>query len=640
MTDQDPTRSYEPPTATPSAPPTPVDAAAPAPADAAPPAPPAPPAAAVAAGPNSAAPAQAAFPPAEAAQPVTSTPVERTASGRSGSRARWLAVGALVVVVAAVAAGATFLLTGSSGNAEVLSWTPADAVMYGEARLDLPGDQAAEVARLMQAFPGFEDQAAFPVKLSEALDQLVGKASDGKVSWKTDIEPWFGGQVGGSIGALPSEADPASARAVLIASVKDATKAKAWADGFVTRNGGTITTEAYGGSTISVVTPPPAVETKMQGVRGGYVIVGPVLALGDVDSLKAVIDTKGTGGLPTNAQFKAATGAVTGDHLAFGYVDLRTVIGKLSSVLPTGSAADVPKSLLDQVPAWAVQTVRAEGSSLVMDVTTPHSALTGTGTASTLPGLVPSGTLVLADGHDFGAALKRLRDQRGQDAASAEGLKQLDDALALLGGFDAVTSWAGETGLAITTAGDTLTGGVVVVPTDAAAAERLFNQLKGFIQLGGAQAGLTVTEEPYSGTTITVVDLSGLSRLAGQVAEGVTLPADLKLSYAVTDKVVVLGYGTAFTKAVLDTVAGGASLAGDARFADALTRVGQVRAGLVWVDIAGVRDAVEPLLPADTKTTYDTDVKPYLDAFDSLIETTEPGQPNDKGRAVLHVAGN
>ena len=630
MTDQDPTSPYEPPAA--ASQPTPSTPAAD---DATAPVPPAPPA-----GGPSTPPAPVAFAPAEEAQPVASLPVERTQAGRSRSGARWLVVGVLAIVVAAVAAGATFLLTGSSGTSAVLAWTPADAVVYGEARLDLPGDQAAEVATLMQAFPGFDDQAAFPVKLSEALDELVGKASDGEYDWKNDIEPWFGGQVGGSIGALPKVRDASSARATLLVSVKDAGLASTWAQAFVTKHGGTTSTEEYGGSTITVVTPPADVQDELKGLRGGYVIVGPVLALGDLASLKAVIDTKGTAGLPTNAQFTEASGAIPGDHLAFSYLDLKAVTSSLTSILPEGAAAGVSEAALGQLPAWTVQTIRADNSALQVDIAIPHSDLSGTGTASKLPGLVPSGTLVLAEGNDFGAALKRLREQLAAEDATKDAIKQLDDAFSILGGFDAVTGWAGETGIALTKTGDTLTGGVVAVPTDKAAADRLFNTLKGFIQLAGGQAGLSVTEEDYNGTTITTVDLSGLNGLAGEMAEGITLPAELKVSYAVTDDVVVLGYGNDFTKAVLDAAAGGASLAKDARFADALKRVGPTRTGLIWVDIAGVRDAAEPLMSAEDKATYESDVKPYLDALDYLIETTEPGTPYDRGRVVLHVAGN
>ena len=118
------------------------------------------------------------------------------------------------LLVAGTAAGATLLLTSDSGDPAVLACTPADSVAYAELRLDLPGSQSAELAKVMKAFPGFEDQAAFPMKLSEALDLLVGQATDGQQGYKNDIEPWFGGQIGVSAGPLPTTADPAAARAV------------------------------------------------------------------------------------------------------------------------------------------------------------------------------------------------------------------------------------------------------------------------------------------------------------------------------------------------------------------------------------------------------------------------------------------
>ena len=64
-----------------------------------------------------------------------------------------------------------------------------------ELRLDLPGTQQAELAEVMSAFPGFDDQAAFPMKLDEVLDQLVGSATDDEQSYSSDIDPWFGRQL-------------------------------------------------------------------------------------------------------------------------------------------------------------------------------------------------------------------------------------------------------------------------------------------------------------------------------------------------------------------------------------------------------------------------------------------------------------
>ena len=179
MTDQDPTQRYEPPAATP-----------PPPADAPAFAPPAAPGAAGA--------------PDAAGDAVADLARRRrpAARARGGSRLRWLGVGALVLVVAGVAAAATMLLTGDSGDPDVLAWAPADSLVYTELRLDLPGTQQAELAEVMSAFPGFDDQAAFPMKLNEvARPARRLRRRDGEQSCSQDIDPWFGRQLAVSVGA-------------------------------------------------------------------------------------------------------------------------------------------------------------------------------------------------------------------------------------------------------------------------------------------------------------------------------------------------------------------------------------------------------------------------------------------------------
>ncbi len=147
-----------------------------------------------------------------AADAVPTAPVAATAAAPRGGRhrLRWIAALVVTLLVAGTAAGATLLLTGDSGDPDVLAWTPSDSLVYTELRLDLPGSQQAELAKLMSAFPGFDDQAAFPMKINEALDQLVGKASDGAQSWTGDIDPWFGRQLSVSVGPLPGSIEEAS----------------------------------------------------------------------------------------------------------------------------------------------------------------------------------------------------------------------------------------------------------------------------------------------------------------------------------------------------------------------------------------------------------------------------------------------
>jgi hypothetical protein len=609
MTDQEPTQVYQPPTVEPP----------PAPSAGAEPPPPA---------------------------PVATAPLESASGGsRPGrSKLKWLVAGLVVLLVAGTAAGATLLLTSDSGDPAVLAYAPADSVAYAELRLDLPGSQSAELAKVMKAFPGFDDQAAFPMKLSEALDLVVGQATDGQQGYKNDIEPWFGGQIGVSVGPLPATADPAAARAVALLSTKDAAKAKAWADGLAAKGGATTTTETYNGVTITLVEPAAGAAADAKGMKAAYAVVGPVLAIGDPTSVKAVIDTGGKTGLNTNAQFKEAEASVSGDRLGFAYVDLETLAKSAKDLAGavTDAMPSLPISLEGLTPPWVAGAVRAENGAFIMESRSPHLASAGPAknAESKLPGVLPPTTMLLAEGHDVGKTIISFKDQLAKVPELKDPITQLDDALAILGGPEAIAGWIGEAGVAVTVDGKDINGGLVIAPTDAAAAEKLLGQLKAFIQLGGAQAGLSVTEEDYKGTTITVIDLSGLGGLVGQASNGaVAAPADLKLAYAATDQVVVFAIGTDFVKSVLDASAG-ESLADTQRFSTALTQAGKEHSSLLWLDVAAARGFVESMVPSADRSAYDANAKPYLEAFDTVIGTTVPGDKIDSGTLIIHVTGN
>lgn len=618
MTDQDPTQAY--------------GAPQPSPAPAEPP-------------PGPAAPQfSAAAPPpldAVATSPVSPGP----ASARpGGSRLKWLVAGLITLLVAGIAAGAALLLTGDSGDPAVLAWAPADSVAYAELRLDLPGSQSAELAEVMKALPGFEDQAAFPVKVSEALDQLVDSATDGEMSYKADVEPWFGGQVGASVGPLPATMDGAGARALLLLSITDDAKAAAWVNGLVTAEGATTATETYNGVTITTVTPPAGSGGELAGTQAAYAVTGPVLALGDLASVKAAIDTGGKSGLPTVTQFQEAEASVTGDRLGFAYVDTAAIVEGATNLAGAAAEAmpDLPSLVKDWVAPWAVAAISVQDGAFVIDTRSPHVEAAGPpqNAVSKIPGLVPPTTVFLADGHDVGKVITEAKDQLAVDPELGDAVKQIEDVLAIVGGFDAATGWIGEAGVALTLDGDQAGGGLVVVPTDSAAADRLLGQLKVFLQLGGSQAGVTVNEEAYGGTTITIVNLGGLGGLVGAATEGaVAAPEDLSIAYAVTDEVVVFGYGTEFVKGVLDA-SNGESLASTERFSSALDKAGASNTALVWVDVAHIRGFIEGMVPADARSDYDANAKPYLAAFDNILGTTISGETIDSGTVVISVIGD
>jgi len=195
-------------------------------------------------------------------------------------------------------------------------------------------------------------------------------------------------------------------------------------------------------------------------------------------------------------------------------------------------------------------------------------------------------------------------------------------------------------GIAVTVDGDKVAGGIVATPLDPAAPGRLFSQLRGFLQLAGGSSGITVTEESYAGETIVVIDLGDIGSLAGAATGGaVTVPGNVQIAYAVTNDVVVLGYGTDFVKGVLDARTGD-SLAKTDRFKAALNQADKENAALLWLDVAGVRSFAESQIPAADKATYQADAKPYLDAFDSVIGTYAPGETLDGSTLVIHMRGN
>ena len=240
MTDQDPTQRYEPPAATP------------APAGAPAFAPPAAPDVARGAG-----------------DPVTTTPVAATSrlarrrqpaplARRRGARARRRGV----------AAAATMLLTGDSGDPAVLAWAPADSLAYTELRLDLPGDPAGGARRGHDRLPGLRRPGRVPDQAQRgARPARRSRRPTASSRGRQDIEPWFGGQLSVSVGPLPASIDdvPAAARGARARRASPTPRRPRPGPTGSSTSGdshATTTTETYNGTTITTVTPAASGDAK------------------------------------------------------------------------------------------------------------------------------------------------------------------------------------------------------------------------------------------------------------------------------------------------------------------------------------------------------------------------------------------
>ena len=236
-----------------------------------------------------------------------------------------------------VALAVAILITGRAPNAKVLGYVPDGTIMYGEARLDLPGDQRMALASFLSKFPGFADQAAIEGKLNEVMDRFVGGVTNGgQQTYSTDIKPWFDGELAFSVGPLPdpgtiSGGDPAAmskARFLVLVSVKDEAGVTTWFKGLATSSGATMSDEAYNGANLTLL-------TSKNGQQGAFAVLGgKVAVVGDVESVKAAVDTKGSGPFAGQAGPKAALAATDADHVGFVYIALAPLLDWSSQVEP------------------------------------------------------------------------------------------------------------------------------------------------------------------------------------------------------------------------------------------------------------------------------------------------------------------
>jgi hypothetical protein len=348
---------------------------------------------------------------------------------------------------------------------------------------------------------------------------------------------------------------------------------------------------------------------------------------------------------------------VTGDSLGFMFVDLKAIAdatAKLGASIKGagGSVPSLPTTVTNLLPGWAAARIRVEGDALRLDGVVEHKdGMPGPDENRTnaVAGYAPPSTIALVAGNDYGATLKETADLYEKDPALKDAYAQVEQIAGMLGGIDAIVGWMGDTGVVIDKHGDTVEGGIVSIPADAAGAKQLLTSLRSLVQLGGTNSGVTITDETYNGQTITVVDLGDLRNLVAMAGAlgGPNLPSTpsnvpaehLKIAYVANDQVVAIGSSADYIKAVLDAGAG-ASLADDARFQDLLKRVDTKHTGVSFVDVTAVRGLIEGSMadaPAAKKAEYEQSIKPFLTPFDALIATGATGGDTDQTHSVITV---
>jgi uncharacterized protein DUF3352 len=572
--------------------------------------------------------------------PAATAPVPVRSS--RGNGLRWGIAALITVVVIGIGVVAALLLTGQSAPSSLVGYAPADSLMYGELRLDLPGDQRQKLGQFLSKFPGFKDQASLPTKVDEVFDRVVRAMTSNQQDFTTNIKPWFGGEMGFSAADLPvtpTASDLNRFRFLLLMSVTDASKARTWLDGVLGE--APKTTVDHNGTQLTVLGD--------GSIKLAFGIHGKVMLIGDETSVRAAVDTNGAGQLATSERFAAARRSVSGDSLGYFYFDFGRYVDWIAShgnAMPDTFGFQFDDAYKALVPQWMVFRLQARGDAIAMEAAVPHveSALKWTNRVGELAPHLPPSTIALFDTHELGDSVLQTLDLYRKNAGTAEAFKQVDQAAVLFGGFDRIFGWMQDGGFALTREGDRIDGGLVFSPKERAGGERLLTTLRSYAVVGGGQVGLQVKvrDEPYAGTTISVIDFGDwrdLAGLAGGDATMVPFEGRLEIAYAVTDEILVIALGDSFVKAVLDAKPG-ASLATDARFKALIDRVGSQNLGSVYLDITATREMFEGLYRTADPTGfegYKTEIQPYLQPLDAYIQATTRDGAYDRVVGALVV---
>jgi hypothetical protein len=565
--------------------------------------------------------------------PTPTMPVDRSSRVGAG---RWAIALGVVAVAIGVTAAAAFLLTGQAAPSVVLGYTPADTVVYTELRLDLPGDQRQKVGEFLSRFPGFDDQSTLETKIGDVLDRIVKGASGDSQTYTGDIKPWFGGEIGLAVGELPApDATDFDGRFLLLVTVSDAAKADAWLEDVLAGADGTEST--YAGTALTTISdrPPTA-----------YAIAaGKVLLAGDETSVKAALDTGGRGTFASTEGMVAARDGIEGDHLGFMYLDLKAYLDWFQQFAAEagGMGVELDDSMRAFMPEWMAGALRAEDDAIAFDAVMSHvdaNPVTENRIGAAAEHLPPS-TVFLADAQDYGKVIDAYIDLYRDNPSTAEAFKQVEQAVGLIGGFDAVFGWMGESSVAIARTETGVEGGLVIVPTDRAKAESLLTSVRSLITLAGAQSGveIEIREETYQGVTMTVVDLSALAgQLGGMAGLPTGLEAAPEVAYAVTDGAVIVGANPGFVRSAIDAAAG-PSLAEDARYRALVERAGAQNVSTFFLDVTAIRESLETLgaqMGVDN-VQYEREYKPYLLPFDAMVAVGVVGDETDRSRFLITV---
>jgi hypothetical protein len=563
-------------------------------------------------------------------------------------RPRWAVVVTAAVVVLAASIGVVLgsFLIGPRGGAAAAAagYVPANATVYYEMRLDLPGDQRAMLEQFLGHFSGVDLDTVLGAGLDTALDQAFSSSGSG-YTYTKDLKPWLNGQLAVALVGYPSVigGSPASMpTALLFVGARDsaaATQLLGRIRSDAATAGSQATSEQYAGATIWKWTTLSGTTFGPQLAISATVTADQLIVGVGKDVLHTALDVHAgkADSLADRSEFRDGLARLPVDRVATYAIDSKAIADAVSKDLASASPglAAAFNTFTDSGASFGVGSARFEGSQIVADAATTYAS--GTQVRGAPVGLtthVPGDALVYAASADVGPMLTKFADAVKSAVAGTPNADQLQQFESALGtDLKSFVSWIGDVAFVASWDGHEPSMGLVITTSDAHEASVRLLQLQGLLQLSALNGGpkATVSEAQHGSARITTIKFD-------TGATGTGIPAwATTVQYTVTDDRVVIGLGEKFVASVLNTTEA-TSLAGRQRFRDAASAAGgSTDEAAFWLDLAAVRDAIVAAAPADGLAEYHSKAEMWVKPFDYAISVSHASGGSLTNRMVIAV---
>jgi uncharacterized protein DUF3352 len=566
-------------------------------------------------------------------EPASGQPV--VAGRASGWRVPLIALVAVAAVAVGAVAGAVLLMGRSAGLGASAEYVPADSVMYLEAHLDLPGAQREQLRGILERFPGVKPDEILGEALGETLDKALSDAN-APFDYTTDVAPWFNGQVAFALLDYPVTADPMAMELpsmVALLGVRDPAAATAFADRLrrdLEADGASFTSSDHGGTTIWTLDLGDVPLGMPPGAGFAYAVTNDQLVLASgVTEVTTALDVRAGNGasLSDRAEVRQLGGRLPEERAGVFTLDVGAMLAELRAQLESSQPglADALGGSLDSIPTFSISSISFEADSVRFDSvsTVPDGASAPENAERGFASQVPSDAIFFADGDGLGTGLEQavtsLKAALAVGPTGPDQLAQLEQFEAALGAdLEQFVSWIGGGAVVAGSDGEEPYFGLVLEAADADAARQRMNQLRALAELAALDptAGVTVTTETVGSVEVTTIraDLSSAGMLG--------VPTGAVIEWAIDGDRVLVGVGDRLVRRLL-ALDPADSLAQTSRFRTAVERFGGAQnSGVVYLDVAALREAVVSVVPPEMLTEYQKTVAPNLEPLDYLVSVT------------------